>query len=50
MHYKPTAVLNIDALSAEAAQMLREEKEALEAYNNQALDDLEDFVSLTFDS
>jgi hypothetical protein len=50
MHWKPTAMLNIDALSAEAVQALREEKEALEAHNNRALDDLVDFVSLTFDS
>jgi hypothetical protein len=48
LHPKPTAVLNIDALSAEAAQALREEKEALEAHNNQALVDLVAFVGLYF--
>jgi hypothetical protein len=44
LHPKPTAVLNIDALSAEAVQALREGKEALEAHNNQALVDLVAFA------
>ena len=48
MQSKVVAVLNIDAITAEAAKDLREENDAFRAGKHKALSDLANYVSLFY--